>query len=208
MGNMAQRPDFASQPSIVQGFPSLQTMSTPLHSTFLQMSPLVHLLPSSHPPPSAMATAAQAPVAIVQLSMVQLFPSSQLLGTLTQLPPLHASTVHLLASSQGAPSSAMAVHWPLRAMQLSLVQGFLSSHVMTLAGVQAAALQVSPLVHADPSSHGVPSTAVAWAHRPVAATQLSIVQRFASSQPVALPAHKPLAHTSLTVHALPSSQFI
>src|SRR5262249_46311051 len=77
----------------------------------------------------------------------------------------------------------------------------------TGAPVQLPAWQLSPCVHALPSSQVVPSTTAAcW--QPAAGSQLSVVQALPSSQFGGVPAWQPAApaQTSAPLQALPSSQ--
>ncbi len=92
-----------------------------------------------------------------QASLEHGLPSSQL----GFVPPLHTPTahaslrVHGLLSSQAAPS-ALVWAQPPPMEQVSLVQGFPSSHVGPLAPMQLPPKQVSPLVQALPSSQAAP----------------------------------------------------
>ena len=94
--------------------------------------------------------------------------------------------------------------------QLSSVHTLLSSQdLVTPAQPVGPALPPphwSESVHALPSLHVAPGNAV-WPHVPVAASQLSAVQAFVSSQFFAMPGVQTLpTHASPSVHALPSSQ--
>ena len=98
------------------------------------------------------------PVALLQLSVVQTWPSSQLgAAPPTQDPALQVSlVVHALPSSQGAVLGVCA--HPLAGLQLSSVHGLPSLHGKGLPAVQAVPTQVSPKVQTLPS---VQSAAVA-----------------------------------------------
>src|SRR5581483_7509364 len=80
-----------------------------------QVSPVVHALPSSHPPPSFAKAAMQAPVEASQMPAWHWSVSiEQSTGWPTQLPERHASMlVHAFMSSHAPPSFAGAtVHLP------------------------------------------------------------------------------------------------
>ena len=68
---------------------------------------------------------------------------------------------------------------------------------------QVPLLHVSPVVHAEPSSH-VPPLVGAFL-QPVAGSQESAVHGFPSSQLTGVPWQVPLLHVSSVVHAEPSS---
>ena len=87
------------QLSMVQALPSLQSLRLPgVHTPCEQMSPRVHGLPSVHA--TASGAGAQ-PVALLQESLVQALPSSQLAtDPAMHLPPEQASpTVQALLSA-------------------------------------------------------------------------------------------------------------
>ena len=163
------------QTSLVQALPSLQEAALfewaqPLAG--LQLSS-VHTFPSSqlgaapptHAPPEQVSGVVQAlpslqeavlfewvqPVAGLQLSSVQTFPSSQLGAA----PPTHAPAeqvspvVHALSSLQAL--VLFVCVQPVVSLQLSVVQGLLSSQLGALPPVQTPAWQVSPVVQALPS---------------------------------------------------------
>lgn len=139
-----------------------------------------------------------------QLSLVQGLVSSQLIDFPgTQLPAVQTSpTVQTLPSSQG-PLLARLLQ-PVMASQLSVVQGFVSSHTLALPGAQLPPLQTSWTVHTLSSEQG-------WAlvenTQPLDLSQLSSVHGLASLHVTALPPVQPLSlHTSPWVHGLPSSQ--
>ena len=144
-----------TQESVVQALPSLQLAGgpgeqlPPLHVSFV-----VHASPSSH---GALLLVWTHPVAGLQLSSVQTFPSLQFgAGPPTQLPPLHVSlVVHALPSSQGA----LLLVWthPVAGLQLSSVQALLS-------------LQSAAVVHAAQPGR------MAWTQREWSASHESSVQ--------------------------------
>jgi hypothetical protein len=88
---------------------------------------------------------------------------------------------------------------PLR--QLSLVQGFLSSHCKS-EPAHAPPAHTSALVQVSPSSHA--ALLLAWT-QPVATSQLSLVHGLASSQLLNGPVHILPLQASWLVHGLPSS---
>src|SRR5262249_2651344 len=99
-----------------------------------------------------------------QESVVQAFPSSQLTGVWTQ-PAVGSqeSVVHAL------PSSQLTGVWtqPAVGSQESVVQAFPSSQLTAAPPRQAPDWQVSPVVQALLSSHGVPFAFAGFEHTPV-----------------------------------------
>ncbi len=92
---------------------------------------------------------------------------------------------------------------PVAALQVSVVQGLLSSHV-TGAPPQTPPEQMSPVVQALPSLHAF---ALFVKTHPVAGSQLSVVQTLPSSQTIGVPgAHAPPEQASPVVHVFPSLQ--
>ena len=161
------QPCFGSQLSSLHGLPSWQGSVAPGTQTPpLQVSVVVHRLPSLQASPLA---AKMQPVLLLQLSVVQGFPSSHTVASPGKhWPPLHASpTVHALLSLQSTPTAALVVQ-PLVASQLSVVQGFLSSH-WTATPTQSPSEHLSPVVQVEASSHA-PVLGGCW-HWPL--TQLS-----------------------------------
>ena len=196
------QPPWASQFSVVQGLPSSHGLGfCGLHTPPLQASPLVQLLLSSQ---VAVLSLNWQPFCVSQLSSVHGLPSLQ--GSLPgamQVPPLHTSPrLQTLPSLQG--SWLLANTQPALGSQLSVVQGFWSSHGVAAPGRQALSLQVSPMVHALPSLQLAPSSEVAT--QPFNLSQLSMVQGFLSSQAMAAPAHFSPWHVSPLVQASLSSQ--
>ena len=177
---------------------------------------------------AALAMPAQLPPLQVSKS-VQAFPSSQaeVLGVLTQpVKGAHEPLVHGLPSLQSTPCPmhkpfaqlSLVVHrlpsshglvvlaWlqaPVLASQPSTVQGLLSSQFVGVPALHRPATQVSPTVHALPSSQ-----LSAWAVwvQPLARSQASAVQGLASLQSTGLPTQNPSLQPSLSVHAVPSLQ--
>jgi hypothetical protein len=88
-GELRHPPVAGLQLSAVQAFPSLHTTAVPPHVPFVHWSPVVQRLLSLQVVPLATGVDPQAPVAGLQLSVVQAFPS---LHT-TAVPP-HVPLVH------------------------------------------------------------------------------------------------------------------
>src|SRR5439155_1599962 len=91
---------------------------------------------------------------------------------------------------------------PVRESHVSSVHGLPSSQ-LSRAPVQEPPVQVSPVVHASPSSQGA---ALGVCTQPVSGRQASSVQTLPSSQLRGDPTHLPPAQVSPVVHASPSSQ--
>jgi hypothetical protein len=190
------------QESSVQRFPSSQFGGgPPAQAPPLQVSAVVQASPSLQ---GAVLLVFRQPVAGLQESLVQTFPSSQLAaGPLLQAPPLQASpTVQASPSSQGA--VLLALTQPVAGSQESSVQVLLSSQFGGAPPTHAPALHVSAVVQASPSLQG---TLLLAFTQPVAGSQESLVHTFPSSQFAAGPLlHAPLLQVSPTVQASPSSQ--
>ena len=205
LGANTQLPSPGLQLSIVQAWPSSQTLAVPgWQLPAVHLSAWVHLLPSSQG--AALGAATHAPLAASQLSWVQTFLSSQALAA----PGLHTPAEHKSPWVQ----SLASLHWaelatleqtPLSGSQASLVQGLPSSQPLAAPGLQVPPAQTSPLVQA------LPSVQVAVLELdlqlPLVGSQASSVHGLPSLQSVALPAlHAPPPQTSPAVQALPSSQ--
>ncbi len=119
------------------------------------------------------------------------------------LPPAQLSpVVQTLPSSQG--TLLLATTQPLLASQLSFVQGFTSSHTLTVPGLHWPPLHTSPSVQTLPS---LQATVLAECTQPANLSHESSVHGLPSSQLWLLPLlHRPLRHWSPTVQTLPSSQ--
>ena len=193
------------QLSVVQTLPSSQLTGLPaLHAPPTQPSPLVQASPSLHGLPF-FASVCWQPAALVQVSMVQACPSSQLFLT----PALHTPVLQTSTPLQTSPSehvvpfSALFAQ-PVLLSQLSAVQGLPSPHASALPAAQLPAAQWSPAVQALPSVHVVPLSGL-WL-QPDAGLQPSAVHGLPSSQLSALPGwHALLAQESPTEHWLLSS---
>ena len=203
-----------SQLSLVHGFLSSHTVGAPdLHAPAAQMSPVVHASPSLQ---TAVLLAWAQPVLLAQLSVVQTFLSSQLVGA----GPLHAAPEQMSPVVHASPSSQAAVLFvctqPLVASQLSSVQGFLSSQLM-VAPPHLVAAQMSPVVQALLSLH---CAVLAVCKQPSLLLHRSVVHRLLSSQLMVpgLAPQLPAPQTALswnrlllqleTVHAVPSAAFL
>jgi hypothetical protein len=93
---------------------------------------------------------------------------------------------------------------PVVGEQAAVVHGFWSSGQTTGVETQAPAAQWSA-VHSDPSEQALALLGVKT--QPAVGLQLSSVQGLLSLHTLAMPGvHTPVAHTSPTVHRLPSSQ--
>ena len=195
-------PSLASQESLVQPLPSSHdsaapaTQLPPLHA-----SPCVHTDPSSQD--AALFECVQ-PLAGLQSSLVQTWPSSQFSAAPgTQPPPEQTSPlVHLLPSVH----VTVLARWmqPLVASQESSVHGLPSSHPPGLPGTQLPPAQVSPNVQTLPSVHA--KVLFTWP-QPPPGLQVSVVQGLLSSQPNAAPGTQlPPEHASPTVQELLSVQ--
>ncbi len=171
------QPPAGSQPSVVQGFPSSHRLGLlATQAPALQASPVVQLLLSSH---LLVLLACLQPCWLSQLSSVHGLPSSQPIAAPgLQAPSPHLSpTVQMLPSSQG--NVLLANTQPNFPSQLSVVQGFLSSHTLALPGTQLPPLQASPTVQSLPS---LQLAVLATVMQPLPASQLSSVQGLPSSQ--------------------------
>ena len=195
------QPVVGSQLSTVHRLLSLHVCAEwPRQAPPPQISPSVHAFWSSQ---ALVLLVNTQPVVVLHVSVVQPFWSSHgALGVPVQVPWLHASLpVHAFLSSQ-VPVTGVLMQ-PLLGSQLSSVQTLLSSQLTGLE-VQTPAVQMSPVVHALPSSQAVPVSAVFW--QPCFVSQTSAVHGFLSSQETAVAWLQLLfLHVSPLVHALPSS---
>jgi hypothetical protein len=88
--------------SLVHTLESSQFSAVPTHTPLEQASPVVQAVPSLHAVPLGALTCPQLPA--VQLSVVQEFPSSQLIAVPAHTPAVHTSVVvHALPSLQTVP---------------------------------------------------------------------------------------------------------
>jgi hypothetical protein len=201
------QPAAASQPSVVQTLPSLQSgPGPPTHDPPAHASPVVHELPSSH---GALLFTCVQPVAGSQPSSVHPFASLQSTGSLTQLWLTQRSFVVHWSVSAHCESRlqhpAVVSCWhPSGATQESTVHAFPSSQSGAGPPTQAPPAHWSFVVHALPSLHG--AMLFVWV-QPVAGSQASVVQTLPSLQSgPGPPTQAPPAQASPVVQALPSSQ--
>ncbi len=152
------------------------------------------------------------PLLFAQVSVVQGLPSSHIVSLLqgqTTAPPMQVPPLQKSLYVQAFPSlhaSRLGV-WvqPTTGAQVSLVQGFPSSHCAGCIGVPThlARVQWSLSVQALLSSH---NAEVGVNTQPIAGVQLSLVHTFLSSHWVREPTQTPIMQLSSEVQALPSSQ--
>src|SRR6266849_3536473 len=195
---------------LVQASPSLHgagllllqlAAGPPTHAPAAQVSLVVQAFPSLH---GAVLLVCTQPVAGTQLSSVQTLPSSQLgAGPPTQVPPLHASlVVQAFPSLHGL--VLLVCTQPVCVLQVSGVQTLPSSQLDAGPPTHVPLAQVSLVVQAFPSLHGL--VLLICVH-PLAGLQASFVQTFPSSQLGAgPPTQVPPLQVSLVVQAFPSLQ--
>ena len=201
-----------SQASVVHGLPSSVVSGVPgiQEPDPLHVSAPLQILASAQDVPASTALCVT-PLTESQLSEVQGLPSSNVGGVpRTQVPPALQVSLPLqaLPSEQGVPTATGLCATPVTGSQLSAVQGFWSSIVNGVPGIQDPdALQVSLPLQTLLSAQDVPA-ATGVCVTPVPGLQLSAVQGFPSSRMGAVPGlHEPLElHVSLPLHALPSVQ--
>jgi hypothetical protein len=186
--------------SVVQALPSLHNGGAPPAQLPAEhMSVVVQAFPSVQA--DTLFTYSQ-PVAGLQESSVQTLPSLQTGGgPLTQTPAEHVSpVVHAFPSLHG--SLLFVNTQPVVGLHVSVVQRIPSSQTSGAPPAQAPPAQVSLVVHASPSLHGL---ALFTLRQPKSGSQLSSVQTFPSTQLGAgPPTHTPPEQASLDVQALPS----
>jgi hypothetical protein len=136
------------------------------------------------------------PLAGLQLSVVQVIPSLQVIATFEQTPPEQLSVVHALLSLQLIGVNTQ----PVAGAHVSVVQRLLSLHVMGVKTQPVAGLQVSA-VQRLLSLHVMDVKT-----QPVAGLHVSVVHAFESLHVIAVCAQVPDTHVSF-VHALPSSHW-
>jgi hypothetical protein len=192
------------QKSSVQEFPSSQSwaeVSTPAHEPAAQTSSVVQALPSSQ---AVVLSVLEQPVALLQTSSVQPFPSLQSgAAPPTQTPAEQVSDV-VQASPSSQATATLVFSQPWAVSQVSAVQTLPSSQSGAAPPTQLPAEQVSLVVQALPSLQAAVLSVFA---QPVALSQLSSVQPFWSSQlGGAPPTQTPAWQVSLVVQASPSSQ--
>jgi hypothetical protein len=166
-------------------------MAVPAQTPLEQISPVVQALPSLQG--DVLGVCAQLPVDASQVSVVQMFPSSQFLMVPAHTPPEQASpVVQRLPSLQGD-VLGVCPQLPVAVSQESVVQIFPSLQLL-IDPTQTPPKQVSFRVQALPSVQGVPSGSPAhsphpgmgaYTQPPEAATQVSVVHKLLSLQTLA-----------------------
>ena len=156
---------------------SQSTDFVPPHPVALHRSSVVHASPSLH---AAVLARNVHPPGATHASSVHGSPSEQVTrAPPTHWPPSHASlSVHASPSLHG-PATGGAVQ-PTPAVQVSAVQGLLSSQSIEAPPAQVPSRQVSAIVHGSLSSQS--PAALVCAHAP--ALHVSAVQGLVSSQSV------------------------
>ena len=126
------QPPVGEHVSVVQASPSSQLTALPAHWPAVQVSAVVQAVPSLHAVPSARGACAQ-PLAGLQVSVVQVLPSSQLMVLPTHWPAAQASAVvQAFASSQGVPFVTAVWVQPVAGSQVSVLQALPSSQLTAL----------------------------------------------------------------------------
>src|SRR5262244_2190081 len=196
-----------SQVAVVHTFPSSQLMGVPgVHTPVWQVSAPLHGFPSEQLVLLGTFVCTQAPLDMLQLSLVHGFPSLQLMG----VPGVQTPAWQVSAALQGLPSEqlvplATAV-WrqPSTGSQVSVVHGLPSSQLSIMVPARHDPLaHWSPSVHMLPSSHGC---VLFTCTQPEAALHESSVQTSPSSQLAQLP--PPVPHWPSWLpgkHAIPPS---
>ena len=183
-----------AQVSVVQGFPSLQSTSSPPRQRPPEhRSLLVQASPSSQRP---WRGTFWGPRTGSQLSVVQGFPSSTTTREPTQFPLWHESdSVHASPSLQ-LPGEGIAPQSPVSLLHTSKVQGLPSSQSEPVPEVQSPFRQASPMVQTSPSSQ---KASAGINSQPDSGSQESTVHTFPSSQSRSTPTHSPRRQVSSSV---------
>jgi hypothetical protein len=170
------------QTSALQASPLGSGVPAPQLPTPSHFSTPLHALPSEHDVPAArFAPGTHTPVALHVPAPWQALPAEQ-----------------------AAPGVIAYVMAPVAGLHVPTVQ---MGPLLTLTAVPAhvPAVQTSPVVHAFPSLQAVPSGAVTFEQVPVLGLHVPATWHWSEGAHVTVvPAHAPLVHTSLVVHALPS----
>ena len=184
----------------MQGFASTHTSAgPPTHAPAEQTSFVVQAFASLH---GFVLLACVQPVAELHASLVQPFPSSQLSGC----PPTHDPAEQISPVVHALPSLHALLLFentqPDAGLHVSVVQRFPSLQTNGAPPTHAPPAQVSLVVHALPSLHGL----VLFTFRhPMSGSQLSSVQTLPSPQlGGGPPTHTPPEQASPDVQALPS----
>ena len=164
-----------SQLSIVHGLPSSQfsgVSATQMPDLHVSLGVQFVLSALQVVPSHGVGSNTQLPVVVLQLSVVQLLPSSQVFTAPGwQAPSEHVSpTVHALPSLQA--SALLLWVQPLTGSHASAVQGFRSSQLSAAPALQIPPRQASPGVHTLLSAlHGLVSARDAVTHLPLVGSQ-------------------------------------
>ncbi len=148
------------------------------------------MAPSALGPPSPPGLVEWMQVPAWQLSAVPGSMSSQSIWSPEQLPLAWqvSEVVHTLPSSQLVEGGRESWVQPVAVLQASTVHEFMSSQLAGAPGVQAPAVQTSPLVHALPSLQAPPSLVGVLTQTPLSALHESAVHGLPSSQLRRVPA--------------------
>jgi hypothetical protein len=186
--------------SVVHGLLSLQTSGEPgWQDPPAHTSPVVQAFPSEH---DAVLFVKTHPVVELQVSVVQTLLSLQVTGVPARHVPLRQASpvVHALPSEQ-LPVLLVNTQ-PVAGLQLSVVQGLLSSQTTGVPGWHVPPLHMSPVVQAFPSEQ---ETVLLVNTHPVAVLQVSVVHGLLSLHVNGVPTQAPATQASV-VQALPSEQ--
>jgi hypothetical protein len=224
-------PSLHDVPSLALGLeqtpvPGLQTPATwhwslaaqttgfePVHTPLWHESLCVQALPSLQDVPSLAFGFEQTPVPGLHVPATW---HGSLAVQTTWFEPVHTPLWHeslcvqAFPSLQVVPSLAFGFeHAPVPGSQVPAAWHWsLAEQTVAVPGVQTPDWQVSPVVHALPSLHVVPSSAFGFEHAPVPGSQTPATWHWSlAEQTVAVPGvHTPDWQVSPVVHALPSSQ--
>ena len=168
--------------SVVHTLPSLHTTAGPaLQVPPPQVSPEVQALPSLQ---AMVLFVNTQPVASVHVSVVQGLLSLHTMPTPAHTPPLQTSPeVQAFASSQA--SVLLVKTHPLAGLHVSVVHTLLSLQTTAEPALHVPPPQVSPVVHAFPSSQAF---VLLMKAQPDAGLHVSVVQTLLSLQTIAAPA--------------------
>jgi len=185
----------------------------PTHEPAMQLSTMVHALPSLQAVPSGLPGLEHMPVAALQVPTSWHASSAvHVMGLLPwQLPAWHVSVwVHASPSLQALPSAFCGlVHSPVPGLQVPTSwQLSVGGHVMAAPPTQVPAWQLSNGVQALPSLHALPSGLAGLEHMPVAGLHVPGSWQASSGVHVtgAPGAHVPDWQVSDWVQLLPSLQ--
>ena len=186
----------------------------PVHMPFLQVSPVVHIFPSSQVVPSGLAGSEHMPVAGSQVPAEW----HESLAVQAMVVPVHTPALHESPVVQALPSLHVAPsafagfeHMPVAGSQVPTEwQESLAVQAMVAPPVQTPALQESPVVQASPSLQAAPSALAGFEHIPVVESQVPAVWHWslAAQVFVVVGVQTPALQASPVVQALPSLQVV